>query len=729
MLISYFIFPSWVCASEERDFSTLNSLGLESRSKTGARINHTQAQLLTAISPFQSAAPTPPARAKAAGAAITDITSAAAPIWQYSIWGTNLGKKGLFALGSGANKELWMTRATYGDFWAPDAWMVLRWDGSAFQQVAVRAPYESAIVRMMPFPGDAKVAVALEDGEVFIYNAASHLEVEYYDFGATVGTLSDFAIADLDADGSPELICLGGSGLAVFSSSGILQWSKNFAGATELAVGQLDTDPALEIVISGDTGWVMDGGTRKIQWAYPGSFGRTIVLANLDADSPLEIIGTPGWYSINGYDLSRKVRAFTITTDLDVGTLAVADVTADGIPELLMGDGQWGQIYAYNLANRKKLWAIDNPNHGTTQIAAVDLNLDGKPEILWGAGATSTGADNLYITDGVSREITYTSPALDGPFIGPVIGDVDGDGISDLVVCSRSSESGYNSGRILVFDRFSHALKGISPPVIDNLCWEGVNDLKLRHVTPGKAMEILVAGDHLYDGAAEVYSFENAEFTRIWTNKIRPEEGPFTCVDVADINGDGVPEIITSTDLFVRAYDFATQKLLWRSPELTITTHEPIRSLWVGAFHLTGKLEILAATGGSGIFGLDAKTGNIMEQISGNFSFIAPLAASSFFAAGSDGIISIFTSDGKKFRFTGSRKLAAGPINFLLHPNPHVLYYGVGGVIYRERVNGQFSWQSEALGSRGPYGAVCSPKTGEIYTTTDYGVAAFSLAP
>ena len=97
---------------------------------------------------------------------------------------------------------------------------------------------------------------------------------------------------------------------------------------------------------------------------------------------------------------------------------------------------------------------------------------------------------------------------MEGPFVGPAIGDLDGDGQLELVVCSTYSDATYSSGRILVFDLATLALRGISAPVVSNFAWTGVHDLKLRDLEGDGRMEIVIGADYLYDGAIEIYGFD-----------------------------------------------------------------------------------------------------------------------------------------------------------------------------------------------------------------------------
>ena len=58
----------------------------------------------------------------------------------------------------------------------------------------------------------------------------------------------------------------------------------------------------------------------------------------------------------------------------------------------------------------------------------------------------------LYVASTTGgHDIEWQNLDLWAPFVGPAIGDLDGDGHPELVICSQGSEL-IDSGRILVFD-------------------------------------------------------------------------------------------------------------------------------------------------------------------------------------------------------------------------------------------------------------------------------------
>jgi hypothetical protein len=313
-------------------------------------------------------------------------------------------------------------------------------------------------------------------------------------------------------------------------------------------------------------------------------------------------------------------------TSQDIAAVRVADVTNDGTPEVLIGDGQWGSVHVFDLLTQAEDWSISNPSHGITDIAVGDVDKDGQLDLLWGAGWTDSGADYLYVaTTSSPYTIKWQSIDLEGPFLGPVVGDLDGDGKNELVVCSTYSDAAYSSGRILVFDLARLTLRGISQPVIDNFAWTGVHDLKLSDLDGDGRMEILIAGDYLYDGAIESYGFNRSNaFTLEWTNTNRPTGSPFYRIEVADLDGNGAKEIIggntvahTGSDgVYLYIFDYPSGDWSWRSV-LLAPIFNTVTGLVVQDLDRNGSLDIAALVSTGDLYTFDGATRTLQNLIPG----------------------------------------------------------------------------------------------------------------
>ena len=541
----------------------------------GHHVNYTREQLATA-KPATAArhAPASPAHE------FMPADSTQAPFWQYAVFGAGIGASNI-VIGptptDASAREILIGGASASSFGGDDFWQSIRRNATTgnYDQVFVSPLYSATIVRiaLANVTGDSnqEIVVLLSDGRIYLYDFTTKADLGYLSTG--ISSLLGLNLTDLDGDGYAEIIVTTLNDLFVFNSSGSLLWQVTGAGGYDVVAGQMDNDPALEI--AGTNGKVVDAATHAVQWTYLSGFGVKLRLAPFPGQTYQQLIGAQAWQYVYAYDVAHKLPRWSIVTAQDIGGLRIADVTNDGTPEVIIGDGQFGSIHVFDLLTQTENWSVSNPEHGVTDIAVGDVDNDGTVDLLWGAGWTSSGPDFLYIaaTTG-THAIKWQSVDLEGPFVGPAIGDLDGDGQLELVVCSTYSDATYSSGRILVFDLATLALRGISAPVVSNFAWTGVHDLKLRDLEGDGRMEIVIGADYLYDGAIEIYGFDSSNtFALKWSNTTRPSGSPFNLIEVADLDGNGTQEIIAgntvahtgSEGVFVYIYDYPSGINPWRS--------------------------------------------------------------------------------------------------------------------------------------------------------------------
>jgi FG-GAP-like repeat len=534
------------------------------------------------------------------------------PFWQYAVFGADIGGSNII-IGpippGGGTPEIVFDSYSYGTFWQS-----IRYNPSTgnYDQVFVSPsyntdPYSYVSIRGLELAkvtdaSDRQIVVMLDDGRIYLYDFATKAELNHFDTGvAGYYGLTALTVSDLNGDGLAELILTNESDLFVFDAAGQLLWQVAGAGGYDVVAGQMDNDPAIEIATT--SGNVVDASTHSVQWMHNGGFGSHLKLAPFPGENYQQLIEAEGWQFVYSYDVARQLPRWSIQTPQDIGAIDVADVDNDGTPEVVIGDGQWGNVHVHDLITQTLKWEVNNPEHGVTNIAIGDVDNDDVADLLWGAGATSSGPDHLYVANTTgAHDLKWQSLDLVGPFLGPAIGDLDGDGQPELVVCSMYSDATYGSGRILVFDFATLVLRAISDPVVDNGAWTGVHDLKLRDVDGNGRMQIVIAADSYYDGAIEIYRFDpNNTFTRTWTNATRPVGNPFNFVEVADLDNNGVRKLIAantvahtgSEGVYVYAYDYPSGTESWRSVNLA-SGFSSVNGLIVEDLNGDGNKEIAA---------------------------------------------------------------------------------------------------------------------------------------
>ncbi len=570
-------------------------------------------------------------------------------VWSFPATGHAIGRPGLVLASADGRKEIIvgaeLVRMGY--------WYVLEpnEEESGYHPVFASEVFAEPIQRIAVgdvFGDDRdEVVVALADGVVHLYDLRTKARLGFFATG--VDNLKGMRLRDLDGDGHAELLITNPADLFVLRGDGKLQWTLPGAGGDDLVIGQMDGDPSLEIAVT--TGAVIDADSHAVQWTWADGFGVQVESADIDGDGLEELIAAERWYFVWSFDVDRQLPKWSIPMD-DIDAIWVGDVDADSRPELVVGEGQWGSILAFDTVTQTRKWEIRNPDHGVTQVAVGDPDSDGQLEVLWGAGATSSGPDRLFVADIASRTIEWQHVELDPPFIGPSFGDVDGDGAPELVVATFESESGYCSGRILVFDPTTLRLRATSPPVAENDAWTGIHDLILRNVDDDPALEIVVATDDPYDGLVEIYDFDGRDngLSRAWTNATQPDGAPFYSVEIADVDLDGTLEVVagggrehTGADgVFLYVYDLATGEEDWHSFQLG-EYWSAVTGVAVLAYG-DGHPDLVAMVDSGAIYVFDGVTREALQVLFGSFTSLEPghRAPRSFLAGDASGAVTRF---------------------------------------------------------------------------------------
>lgn len=500
--------------------------------------------------------------------------------WMYGILGSGIGKSGIITadIDSDGTVEIVLGGST-STFGSNNFWYVLEASEPTEYKMKWISPfYEEGISTIAAFDIDGDgilhIFLALSNGSIEIYDGSSFNKI---DLLSEVGTsINEMLFADADNDSNRELVFCDENNILIYDADSFLQEVQIPYGANDCKVGNVDEDPANEIVLSSGIVIELDETDYEIEWEYlQGNFGYKIELSDIDSDNMEEIIGASSWYYVTAFDADIHSPKWQIPTDLDVDALLVRDVDGDGVDEVLYGDGQWGEIHCYDAVSLAEKWNIHNPEHGATNIAVFDTNGDGNLEILWGAGASSTGEDHLYVHDISTLALQWQSSHIDGPFHAVDVGDVDSDGTQELVFASFASNSTYSDGTLFIYDAETFELQWQSETdMFGSNAWTGIHDLKIGDVDDDEDMEIIVATDRLYDGTLYII---NGKTHEIEHNYLYDEGSPLYSLDIYDVDNDGETEIIAgggrehtgSPGTYVYVINGSTGEVEWQSVNLS----------------------------------------------------------------------------------------------------------------------------------------------------------------
>ena len=302
-------------------------------------------------------------------------------------------------------------------------------------------------------------------------------EVPPEDLSSGIGRFSSIICEDVDDDGRNEILfgSYDGYVVSVEYSGGeyFTDWISPRYGTRVwgLISGQFDSDESLEIIIGDGDGNVraVDGRTKEEEWASETLVrdAHGLLLHDMDDDGENElIVGTgfktdQGWGTIYFFESNssspyRELPPF----DSRLRELDIADLDNDGVEDLIVCSG----VSLGDIAGEGYFRVFD-PDTGELKFKSEDLggcmegmkvrdlDDDGIPEIILSNGYRyRNGYCMVYSWDGSTYSQVWRSENLGPKAYGLDIGDIDDDGVLEIVV---SNMAGY----IFVYDSSSFQLE------------------------------------------------------------------------------------------------------------------------------------------------------------------------------------------------------------------------------------------------------------------------------
>jgi len=397
---------------------------------------------------------------------------------------------------------------------------------------------------------------------------------------ASVRTVVGFRSTGCAVDGLASIVGAGApaGGAAISLSSApsrraaFAPYDSAFAGGASVACGDVNGDGVPEIVTGAGPGgsplvrvWTLAGGAvTKIAefFAYDPGFrgGVSVAVGDVTGSGIAEIVtgaGPGGGPHVRVWDLNggavAEVAGFFAYDPAFAGgvSVAVGDVTGDGVAEIITGAGPGGgphvRVWQLNGATFSELagvFAYDPAFPGGVSVAAGDLTGEGLAEIVTGAGPGGGPHVRVWkVTAGGLTEISGFF-AYDPAFTGGVsvaVGDLNGDGIAELVTgAGRGGGTDVRvwdlSGRSAVELADFAAFPSFAGPVavaVGDLSGDGVAEL-ITSAGPGGEPQV------------RVWNFVDTKATELaGFFAYDPAFSGGVSVAVADVTGDGVPDLIT----------------------------------------------------------------------------------------------------------------------------------------------------------------------------------------
>jgi hypothetical protein len=220
----------------------------------------------------------------------------------------------------------------------------------------------------------------------------------------------------------------------------------NSDGKADFVIADDIRDPATGVTTEAVHSLLNNGdGTFRTVWALATDHPAHLLLVDLDGDGRADLVSAKFPWSVpstfqpqldisfgNGDGTFAGTKSYPLSEASSL--LDSGDVNGDGLPDLVLATSQGFSIFLNGGNRTLKSPLLYSPGVKNSQFVLADVNGDGKSDLIfvdWPSGrvgvalGTSTGmfaAANFYKTSAYPGK--------------PVVGDLNGDGIMDVVVPS-----------------------------------------------------------------------------------------------------------------------------------------------------------------------------------------------------------------------------------------------------------------------------------------------------
>ena len=330
--------------------------------------------------------------------------------------------------------------------------------------------------------------------------------------GDSSGNRDAVSLADMDADGTPEIII----GRKVYDNNGNLIWEGandnggqgNFG--TISIPADVNLDGKLELV-AGRSLYSFDQGVTLWHKGEIPSGGFNAIGNFDDDDYPEIVLVASGMVYLLEHTGEYIWDAPVAIPGGGVGgPPTVSDLDNDGEPEISVAGAQSYVVIETDGAIKWQQ-SIEDESSSRTGSSVFDFEGDGRVEILY------ADEQHFYIYDGLTGAERFKIPSRSGTTLElPVIADVDSDGHADIVFAANNSDDPLNDGvRVYsnlnwlptrsIWNQHAYSIDNVnddgSIPAVPEKSWLSHNTFRLNTFPDRSPLALpdLRAGDIYYD--------------------------------------------------------------------------------------------------------------------------------------------------------------------------------------------------------------------------------------
>jgi len=414
--------------------------------------------------------------------------------------------------------------------------------------------------------GDGNLnVIAVTYDRVQVLEATDGSKTWYY---SVAGTIASVGSGDFDDDGIMDVTAGGGAessgtppnpGKSVWALKTVpspVLWEFDFGEyGNALAIDDLNGDEYMDVVVVSsldDKAAAINGETGTELWKWLGTENLfAVTTGDFDNNGQIDVaIG--GWDNIvtglYGNNGGVMWQFTTPTDDIYRKGLQAEDVNGDGNIDVIAGSED-NHVYAINGLTGAEIWSTISFPGEVEEIELAQMNASGPRDIVAAIGGSS---GKMVAIDGSSGDILWEYSLSTAYAQHVEVLDANDDDVLDVAIGMQ--KMGATVGRLIVVNGSTHNELWTVYPF-----YPSVNYALAHGDLNNDGAEDLVAGGNSDDRT--VYAFNGLNGATLWNF---PTGGEVNIVQVAEVTGDTIPDVIVgSDDQIVYVLDGSTGESSW----------------------------------------------------------------------------------------------------------------------------------------------------------------------